>query len=261
MPGHSRAMSFDISGVLEGWEYEPGQILVRKFKTKAGAEKIQLRVDLGVLQMNVFGRPDGKRPFGHDSFLDHCQARLNRYKEEHGDDSGYCLGAEECTKLQQEAIQYHHRYICFFQLQDYEGVLRDTERNLRAYQFVRRYAPAAEGTGPLHPLIPQLFLLQTRAKAMAAIDESKHAEAIGAVEDGLLSLKEFYEHEGRAEAFDESAEAESLENFLGELQEARPMSEKERLERELTDAIRREEYERAANLRDQLRHLGASEES
>ena len=57
-------MNFDISHLLEHWDYQPGQVVVRKFVGKDGQEKIQLRVDLGILQMNAHGRPDGKRPLG-----------------------------------------------------------------------------------------------------------------------------------------------------------------------------------------------------
>jgi hypothetical protein len=60
-------MSFDISALLDQWDYQPGQVVVRKFRGKDGQDKIQLRVDLGLLQMNAKGRPDGKRPFGHES--------------------------------------------------------------------------------------------------------------------------------------------------------------------------------------------------
>ena len=50
---HIPLMDFDISRLLENWEYEPGQVVVRRFKAKDGTEKIQLRVDLGLLQMNA----------------------------------------------------------------------------------------------------------------------------------------------------------------------------------------------------------------
>ena len=42
-------MNFDISHLLSHWDYQPGQVVVRKFTGKDGAEKIQLRVDLGIL--------------------------------------------------------------------------------------------------------------------------------------------------------------------------------------------------------------------
>ena len=46
-------MNNDITYLLESWDYQPGQVMVRRFKNKDGVEKIQLRVDLGILQMNA----------------------------------------------------------------------------------------------------------------------------------------------------------------------------------------------------------------
>src|SRR6266581_1176937 len=100
-PVHIRLMDFDISHLLAQWDYQPGQVVVRKFLAKDGREKIQLRVDLGLLQMNAEGRPDGKRPFGYPSLFDYFQARLFKYVAAHnGSDEGFKLKAEECAKLQ-----------------------------------------------------------------------------------------------------------------------------------------------------------------
>src|SRR5208282_2346725 len=77
-------MSFDISALLDQWDYQPGQVLVRKFPGKDGQEKIQLRVDLGLLQMNAKGRPDGKRPFGRESLLEYYMDLLEKFRREHG---------------------------------------------------------------------------------------------------------------------------------------------------------------------------------
>src|ERR1041385_5820025 len=119
---HIRRMDFDISPLLDQWPYKPGQVVVRKLKGKDGKEKIQLRVDLGLLQMNVEGRPDGKRPYGHTSLLEYYQARLYKHvAANNGSDEGFKLKAEDCAKLQLEALQYHHRYICLLQLGDFAG--------------------------------------------------------------------------------------------------------------------------------------------
>ena len=79
-------MDFDISRILESWDYKAGQVMVRKFKTKDGRELIQLRVDLGLLQLNATGRPDGKRPMGHDSWFDFYLARLEEHRTQNGGD-------------------------------------------------------------------------------------------------------------------------------------------------------------------------------
>src|SRR6184192_523967 len=113
------AMNFDISHLLEQWDYQPGQVVVRRFIGKDGVEKIQLRVDLGLLQMNAQGRPDGKRPFGHPSLLDYHLVKLQKYTTKHdGSTEGFVLRPEYCSKLQLEALQFHHRYICLLQLED-----------------------------------------------------------------------------------------------------------------------------------------------
>ena len=86
-------MSFDISSLLSDWEFEPGKVMVRRFKGDDGQDKIQLRVDLGILQMNAEGRPDGKRPFGHESLFDHFKSKLIAFEKS---DEDFSLSEEEC---------------------------------------------------------------------------------------------------------------------------------------------------------------------
>jgi protein-arginine kinase activator protein McsA len=50
-----------------------------------------------------------------------------------------------------------------------------------------------------------------------------------------------------------------LREWLGQVRNRRPLSEKEKLEKDLAEAIRMEDYERAAKVRDQIRKLQASE--
>ena len=253
-------MNFDISHLLEDWDYQPGQVAVRKFKTKDGTEKIQLRVDLGLLQMNTSGRPDGKRPFGRESLFEHFQARLEKQRRANpGAGDGFVLKAEDCAKLQQEAIQYHHRYICLFQLEDYKAVIRDTNRNAAVFDFVDEYAESDELAWSLQQFRPQLLMMQTRAKGMLALREEKHKEAVEAIEAGLEGIRIFYRQHSRLDLLEQSGEIHSLEAWLQEIQAKRPLSERERLEHALDEAVRREDYEKAAQVRDALRNLKASQ--
>jgi len=257
---HIAAMNLDISHLLEDWDYQPGQVAVRKFKTKDGTEKIQLRVDLGLLQMNASGRPDGKRPFGRESLFDHFQARLEKQRRANpgaGDD--YTLKAEDCAKLQQEAIQYHHRYICLFQLEDYEAVIRDTNRNAAVFDFVDEYAESEELAWSLQQFRPQLLMMQIRARGMQALHNDKYADAIAVIETGLQDLRTFYREHSRHDLLEQSGEIHSLETWLQEVQLKRPLSERERLEHALDEAVRQEDYEKAAQVRDALRNLKTSQ--
>jgi hypothetical protein len=251
-----RIMHFDISPLLNEWEYRPGQIDVRKFKGKDGVEKIQLRVDLGLLQMNAEGRPDGKRPFGHESLLEHYESRLIKFIEEHkGEDEGFHLTPEDCAKLQQEAIQFHHRYICLFQLQDYGNVIRDTDRNLRVFDFVERYAESGELGFALQQFRPQLLMMQTRAKGSMALEANDHPTAIELVTQGIEQIRAFYRKHSRLDLMEQSGEIHSLESWLNELQASRPLTKREKLEKALREAVQREDYEKAAKVRDSLKKL------
>jgi hypothetical protein len=249
-------MDFDISHLLEQWEYQPGQVVVRRFKSSNGTEKLQLRVDLGLLQMNAGGRPDGKRPFGCGSLFEHYQARLYKHLAAHGgSDEGFALKAEDCAKLQLEALQYHHRYICLLQLEDYAGVIRDAERNLAAFAFVSKHAQTEELGWALQQFQPQLLMVLTRARGSQALQSEDYALAIQQVEEGLEKIRAFYAENSRADSADQSAEIHSLENWLEEIRAKRPLSPREKLERALSEAVKNENYEKAAQVRDALRNL------
>jgi hypothetical protein len=249
-------MDFDISHLLNQWEYQPGQVVARRFKAKDGREKIQLRLDLGLLQMNVEGRPDGKRPFGHSSLLDYYRARLLKYVAAHdGSDEGFKLKGEDCARLQLEALQYHHRYICLLQLEDYARVIRDAERNLAVFDFVAKHAECEELAWSLQQFRAQLLMVLTRAQAAQALETDDYPIAVQLVEEGLEKIRAFYQEHARGDLAETSGELQSLENWLEEIRARRPLSARERLERALHDAINCEDYERAAQVRDALRNL------
>ncbi len=249
-------MSFDISPILDEWDYQPGQVVVRKFRGKDGTEKIQLRVDLGLLQMNAQGRPDGKRPYGHESLLEHYISQLEKHQVLHGgDDQEFRLTVEDCSKIQQEAIQYHHRYICLFQLEDFEGVIRDTERNFEMFDFVQQYAASEEMAWSLQQFRPQLLMMHIRAKGAIELQNNNYKAVITIVEEGLEEIRQFYRDHERPDLLEQSAEVQSLEAWLSEIESKRPLSAREKLESALNEAVRNEDYERAAKVRDALRNL------
>lgn len=249
-------MDSDISPLLEQWPYKPGQVVVRKFKGRDGKEKIQLRVDLGVLQMNAEGRPDGKRPFGHNSLFDYYQAKLHKHlAANNGSDEGFKLAAEDCAKLQIESLQFHHRYICLLQLEDYPGVVRDAERNLAVFNFVGKHAETEELAWSLRQFQPQLMMILTRGRATQALESKDYAVAIAQIEEGIENIREFYREYARPEATEQSGELQSLQNWLVEIRANRPLSAREKLEQALTDAVQREDYEKAAKVRDALKNL------
>jgi hypothetical protein len=253
-------MNFDISPLLSQWDYQPGQVGVRKFVGKDGEEKIQLRIDLGLLQMNAQGRPDGKRPFGHPSLLDFYLSKLQQHRDKHGgEDDSFTLKAEDCARLQMEAFQYHHRYVCLLQLEDFGSVLRDTSRNLEVFDFVAEYAEDDDLAWSLEQFRPQLLMIHTRAIATQYLQTEEFAAAIKEIEEGIEKLREFYEEHGREEAIAHSAEINGLQVWLDEVNRKRPLTKREQLERDLHEAVDREEYEKAAKVRDALNAMDSTE--
>lgn len=252
-------MSFDISHLLEQWDYQPGQIAVRRFAGKDGVEKIQLRLDLGVLQMNSEGRPDGKRPLGFPSVYDHYQAKLQKHIASGGNEANFKIKAEDCAKLQFEALQYYQRHNCLWQLEDYAGVMRDTERNIAVCEFAQKHAEAEELSWTLQQFKPQLLLMHTRARATETLRSGDYRKAIRQIEEGVERIREFHREHGRNEPAEQNAELISLKTWLEEVRSRRPLTQREQLEQDLSDAVNKEDYEKAAQVRDALRNLKPTE--
>ena len=133
-------MKYDIGDLLNSWPFDPDEFIARRIIARDGSEKIQIRIDMGMLQLEVAGRPDGQRPFGSVSLLEH-----------YGNGSGKEAGAgnpelddEACEELFQEAWQYYQRYLSLFYLEDYAGVIEDTGHNLDIFDLVQQRAASDE---------------------------------------------------------------------------------------------------------------------
>jgi len=250
----------DITKVLQNWDYRLGRVDARRVKGEDGADKLQLRIDLGLLQMNAQCRPDGKRPFGHPTLLDHFVNRLEEFRKKHsGKDDTFTINPDECAKLQQEAIQYHHRSICNFELEDYEAVERDTEHILELLDFVQDFASQDEIGQSFQQFRPQTIMMQVRAVGTELIAENNYEAAIEEITDAIDDLNLFYTEMGREELVDNSMEVQSLREWLKDVEreaaEKKPMTQGEKLQYKLNKAIEQEDYEAAAKLRDQISKL------
>jgi len=245
-------MSFDLNAILNDWPHENGNIKVRKITGLDGREKLQLRVDLGVLQMEMIGRPDGQRPHNCESLLDYHQKRAAR-AEQKGE--AYELTPEQCAELQQEGIQYYHRYLSLFQINDFTGVVRDTQRNLDLFTFVTEHTDRDELSWSLQQFRPYVLMMNTRAKASILLGEGKFAEGVAEIERGRDAIADFFQHSNFPELISKSSEIAFLDEWLEEVKAKRPRSKLEIMQREMEAAIAKELYERAAELRDAIKLL------
>ena len=247
-------MSLDLNTILKDWPHENGNIKVRKIAGLDGREKLQLRVDLGVLQMELTGRPDGRRPHNCESLLEYHQRRAARAAVK---GETYELAPEQCAELQQEGIQYYHRYLSLFQINDFDGVVRDTQRNLDLFTFVCQHTDREEFSWSLQQFRPYVLMMNTRAKASIFLGQGKFAEAIAEIERGREAIVDFLQQSNFPELVSKSSEIAFLDEWLEEVKAKRPLSKLEIMRREMETAIAKELYERAAELRDAIKVLQA----
>src|SRR6476646_8876846 len=105
-PFEAKLPSKDITLVLKGWDYEPGTINVRKINGADGQPKLQMRLDLGLLQMEMNGRPDGVRPHGYESLLEYFENKLSDHRRRNGTELGFQITNSDCQSLREEAVMY-----------------------------------------------------------------------------------------------------------------------------------------------------------
>lgn len=245
----------DLTALLKDWPYEPGRINVRRIDGEDGRAKLQIRIDLGMLQMEMDGRPDGVAPDGFPSLLELQQSRLDRYTAESDDSSGFVLSSDECRALREEAIQFYHRYVALFALNDYPNVIRDTSRNLLVFDLCRDFGETDADRTILEQFRPYVIMMRTRAEAEIAVAAGKPKDAIHAIDRGLAEIRGVFEEAGSLDAFDEANEVLLLRGMRDALVPQLPVSQKSELQERLRAAIDAENYELAAILRDELRLL------
>jgi hypothetical protein len=249
-------MSQDIRPILAGWDFEPELIQVRSILGDDGSEKLQMRMDLGLLQMEIDGRPDGKRPEGYESLLELYEARA---REAVALGERFTLKADDCSVLMREGLQYYHRYISAFQIERFDLVTRDTARNLRLFSFVARHAARQRDRMEFEQYRPYVVLMHTRARATQALRQDDYPTALGFIDEGIEAIRSFlaeYKEEAR-EA--ECSELRFLQQWRREVDNGRPIGPLERLEQQLQVSVTLEDYEAAARIRDQIQRLRAGD--
>lgn len=248
-------MTKDIQSILADWEFKPNNISVRKIKGVDGSTKIQLRLDLGLLQMEIDGRPDGQKPFGFESLLEYYQALLLEYRKKDGSDENFTLDTNDCAELQRECIQYYHRYLSMFQLEEYKRVERDTERNLRVFDLVKKYAAEEKEIWLFEQYRSYVIMMNTRAKIHLSLHANKYKKALAQLSKGIENIRAFFDEYGQSHLADSCREIKFLENWSKEIREKQPLDPIEKLKRQMEKAVEDEDYEKAAVIRDRLKSI------
>lgn len=249
-------MSKDLQHVLQDWPGGPDAPVARKFTTSDGQVFLQLRIDLGVLQMTIDGRPDGERPEGYPTYLDLVRDLINRRPE-----AG--VSEDHFRELGREMLQFYRRRVTLIalarqaRLNDdldeadacYRRAIRDANHNLAVLDLLHEVGARIE-FGDEHEQYRAYILMQrATCRAERALLVQDPDTAIEHLKAGVNAIQ--------ACAEDEYEDGEDLSPYIAELRRferhiRRRYRRRRTLREQLQDAIAAENFEQAARLRDAL---------
>ncbi|QDV26255.1 UvrB/UvrC motif-containing protein [Aureliella helgolandensis] len=232
-----------LDDLLQQWPFEPEALGVRLLKGEDGRDIIQLRVDLGILQLETTGRPDGLRPEGHATLLELLQQR-------EGEDPTFELDDEISTEIDREFVQFYHRRVAWLRLQRFDRAVEDADHTLDLMDFCRENSPCEEWTFQHEQHRAFVLFHRSQACALAAIEDQMPAKAIEALDQGLEQIRESFEELGWEDQFESDELVERLIHLRESL--TSDFSIEKSLSDQLSDAVASEQYELAAELRDRI---------
>jgi hypothetical protein len=247
-------VSLDLSSIIVDWAAPGGGVCARIILDARGAEQVQMRIEMGVLQMQPSGRPDGSRHRGHPTVLAHIRHELRV-------ESG--VEPADWEALEREFQQFNYRRLAYaalaelaIQTDDTQGANDLLQRTLRDIDHciatLRLMQTSAEtGLGPHAPMIPALLFNRTRLRARRCTLETRFEDAIDATADGLSELEDALIEMG----FDDQQRAVDpgmsfLRQSQAQLRQKHGIAQT--LREQLQQAIAEENFPLAAGLRDEL---------
>jgi hypothetical protein len=235
----------DIDTLLKSWEFTPGEVNARLLKARDGREVLQMRIDMGVVQMETEQRPDGQRPGGAETYYDYLVSEAIR-----GGDA-FRLSQEQCAEADREFVQYYQRRLCWLSLREYRRAAQDADHSLAFMDFVHRHSPDEEWTLSHEQYRPFVLFHRVQAGALAALEETGPEMAISEINTGLARFRDLF---ARYDAVERYADDELVRRLEEMRESVRQRYEVGRtLDEQLAEAIRAEDYELAARLRDEIR--------
>jgi hypothetical protein len=235
----------DIDTVLKGWEFKPGEVSARLFKARSGREVLQMRVDMGVLQMEAALRPDGARPHGAETYYDYLVSEVVR------EGGSFRLSREQCAEADREFVQFYHRRICWLALREYSRAVKDADHSLAFMDFVREHSPDDEWTLSHEQYRPFVLFHRVQAAALAVLEDQGPEAAIVEINHGLDRFRDLFERYDAAEQYADDELVKRLEEMRESVRQRYDVGRT--LDEQLADAVHAENYELAAKLRDRLR--------
>lgn len=241
-------MGQDIDRALRGWDFKPSIVQARLVDASDGRQVMQMRVDLGILQMELNGRPDGTRPHGFATYFEYLRQQAGQSRRSK---QTFRLNQEQCVEADREFVQFYHRRICWLALRNYDRAIADADHNLAFMDFVKTHSPGDEYTASHEQYRAFVLFHRTQAAAMFAIEKNDPERAIDEIHTGLERIREFFAEHGMDERLDEDGMVQHLRKTEQQIREQHGIEAT--LREQLAQAVANEQYETAAQLRDALR--------
>ncbi len=253
-------MRRDIDEALQGWPYdpEPGEVVGREVRARDGRMVLQIRVELGLLQLEVEGRPDGVRPHNFATYLDYLRHRAAaRGLAPGGKAPSWTMEPIHRAEADREFVQFYHRRVAWLSLQRYDKALRDADHTLALMDFVVRHGGEPDYITTHERFRGLVVFHRTQALAALGLERRKPEESIDSVHDGIERLTSHQsewtsDHDGGESINDPLIE--QLRVLETEIRKNFAVSKT--LKEQLDEAVAHEDYEKAARLRDQIRLRG-----
>jgi hypothetical protein len=239
--------SDSIEDVLRNWPYDPSDLRVRLIECEDGREVLQMRIDLGILQLETTKRPDGTRPHGAETYFDYLVEQAISFGDE------FVMDDEQCAGVDREFVQFYHRRISWLSLKMYDRAVVDAEHTLSLMDFCRDHSPEEDWTLNHEQYRPFVMFHRAQAAALHAIGEKGGdgpEYAIEILNENLNRFRQLYiDHDAESE-FENDELVKRLEELRESLRDEHEIGRT--LQERLEDAVASEHYETAAELRDEL---------
>ena len=232
-----------LDDMLSKWPFDPNLLNVRLVKGRDGRDVIQMRIDMGILQMETTGRPDGSEVNGYATVLEYLQDRRLS-------DSEYELDEDDAGEVDREFMQFYHRRISWLRLAYYHRAVMDADHTLQLMDLTTEISPDEEWAQTHEQYRPFVLFHRTQADALGHLEEDTPENAVQAINTGLETMRQFFLKHDAEEHF----EGDELVVRLIELRESlrKEYEVGSTLKEKLAQAVENEQYELAAQLRDEL---------
>lgn len=232
-----------LDALLAAWPFRPDHVQARLISRHNRRDALQMRIEMGLLQMEIEGRPDGSRPGGYESQLDRLIARGIAQPD-------FEITEADAEEAERELVQFHQRRLCWVALREFRRAVADADHALSLMDFLTRHSAAAELVARHQRYRPVALFHRAQSAASAELEDQRPDLALDALNRGIDDLRAFFREFDHEDAFETDELVGKLRALREELREQSGLGAT--LAERLSQAVAAEHYELAARLRDEI---------